>query len=115
MRGITGQTYQPQTYLFEGTHGQQYAVRSAQAVFKQAMKRANIKKKVGKNMIESRCGILCSECEYKESMGCCGCLNINKPFLISFPLIKLHQNQTFLIYLKCETPLVSFFYTQKRK
>ncbi len=31
-------------------------------------------------MIESRCGILCSECEYKESMGCCGCLNINKPF-----------------------------------
>ncbi|WP_270524827.1 DUF3795 domain-containing protein [Longibaculum muris] len=31
-------------------------------------------------MIESRCGIKCSECEYKESMGCQGCLNIVKPF-----------------------------------
>lgn len=31
-------------------------------------------------MIESRCGILCSQCEYKEQMGCPGCLNITKPF-----------------------------------
>ena len=31
-------------------------------------------------MIESRCGILCSECEYKEQTGCKGCLNIDKPF-----------------------------------
>lgn len=31
-------------------------------------------------MIESRCGILCSECEYKESMGCQGCPYIEKPF-----------------------------------
>ncbi len=31
-------------------------------------------------MIESRCGIVCSECEYKESMGCGGCVNISKPF-----------------------------------
>ena len=31
-------------------------------------------------MIESRCGIMCSECEYKESMGCKGCVNIDKPF-----------------------------------
>ena len=31
-------------------------------------------------MIESRCGILCSECEYKEQMNCKGCVNIRKPF-----------------------------------
>lgn len=31
-------------------------------------------------MIESRCGILCSECEYVEKMNCKGCVNIAKPF-----------------------------------
>lgn len=31
-------------------------------------------------MIESRCGILCSECEFRESMGCMGCTEIDKPF-----------------------------------
>lgn len=31
-------------------------------------------------MVESRCGILCSECEFRESMGCKGCVNITVPF-----------------------------------
>ena len=31
-------------------------------------------------MVESRCGILCNECEYRETMGCKGCVNIDKPF-----------------------------------
>lgn len=31
-------------------------------------------------MIESRCGMLCSTCEFKESMGCAGCIQITKPF-----------------------------------
>jgi len=31
-------------------------------------------------MIESRCGILCSECTYREPMHCKGCINIDKPF-----------------------------------
>ncbi len=31
-------------------------------------------------MIESRCGILCSECTYKEQVGCKGCVSIEKPF-----------------------------------
>lgn len=31
-------------------------------------------------MIESRCGILCSECEYREQVGCRGCTAITKPF-----------------------------------
>lgn len=39
--------YQPNEYLFEGQYGGQYSVRSAQAVFKNAMKKAGIKKKVG--------------------------------------------------------------------
>lgn len=31
-------------------------------------------------MVQSRCGILCSECEYKENVKCRGCLEIAKPF-----------------------------------
>ena len=31
-------------------------------------------------MVESRCGILCRECEYKEKMNCGGCVHIDKPF-----------------------------------
>ncbi|WP_053956354.1 DUF3795 domain-containing protein [Inediibacterium massiliense] len=31
-------------------------------------------------MIESRCGIKCSVCEYKEKINCTGCINIEKPF-----------------------------------
>lgn len=31
-------------------------------------------------MIESRCGILCSSCEYREQMNCKGCISIDKPF-----------------------------------
>lgn len=31
-------------------------------------------------MIESRCGIVCSECEFKRQMKCKGCINITKPF-----------------------------------
>lgn len=29
---------------------------------------------------ESRCGILCSTCPYREQMGCAGCVHIEKPF-----------------------------------
>lgn len=39
--------YQPKEYLFEGQYGGPYSVRSAQAVFKQAMKAAGINKQVG--------------------------------------------------------------------
>ena len=31
-------------------------------------------------MKESRCGLLCSRCEFRESMGCAGCVNIKAPF-----------------------------------
>lgn len=40
-------TYKPKEYLFEGQYGGAYTVRSVQLVFKQAMQRANIKKKIG--------------------------------------------------------------------
>jgi site-specific recombinase XerD len=39
--------YKPKTFLFEGIHHEQYSVRSAQAVFKNAMKKANINKTIG--------------------------------------------------------------------
>lgn len=31
-------------------------------------------------MVESRCGLLCSKCGYKDQVGCAGCMNIEKPF-----------------------------------
>lgn len=39
--------YRPKTYLFEGINGDQYAVRSVQNVFKNAMRKAGIRKTVG--------------------------------------------------------------------
>ena len=40
-------TYRPETYLFEGQYGGQYAIRSVQAAFKNAIKKAKINKSVG--------------------------------------------------------------------
>ncbi len=39
--------YRPKKYLFEGQNGGKYSGRSAQAVFKKAMKKAGIKKQIG--------------------------------------------------------------------
>ncbi|MFN8296292.1 MAG: tyrosine-type recombinase/integrase [Chitinophagales bacterium] len=39
--------YKPKKYLFEGQHGERYSIRSAQQVFKQSLKRANIHKSIG--------------------------------------------------------------------
>lgn len=39
--------YRPEIYLFEGQNGGMYSVRSAQAIFKNAMKRARINKNIG--------------------------------------------------------------------
>ena len=33
-----------------------------------------------RNMVTSRCGILCGECNYREQMGCAGCVHMQKPF-----------------------------------
>jgi len=40
-------SYRPKNYLFEGQYGGQYAIRSVQAVFKNAMQKAKINKTVG--------------------------------------------------------------------
>lgn len=39
--------YKPKVFLFEGQYGGAFSVRSAQSVFKQAMNRAKIRKKIG--------------------------------------------------------------------
>lgn len=39
--------YQPKSYLFEGQYGGQYAIRSIQTIFKNALKKAKIKKNIG--------------------------------------------------------------------
>lgn len=37
-------------------------------------------------MIESRCGIQCSQCGYKDKVECGGCLKIEQPFWGSCPV-----------------------------
>ncbi len=44
-------------------------------------------------MIESKCGILCSICEYKESMNCTGCINIDNPFWGVCPIKKCVEDK----------------------
>lgn len=39
--------FRPKTYLFEGQNGDQYSIRSVQAVFKSAMRKAGINKRIG--------------------------------------------------------------------
>jgi integrase/recombinase XerD len=39
--------YRPRQYLFEGQSGEQYSIRSAQQVFKSALRKANINKEIG--------------------------------------------------------------------
>ncbi len=53
-------------------------------------------------MIESRCGILCSECEYKESMGCLGCLLIDNPFWGECPVKKCVEDKQLTHCGECE-------------
>lgn len=31
-------------------------------------------------MIESRCGLLCAQCGYKDQVSCPGCVHMSKPF-----------------------------------
>ena len=45
-------------------------------------------------MIESRCGTMCSECSYKESMGCKGCVNIENPFWGVCPVKKCVEDKS---------------------
>ena len=39
-----------------------------------------LEKKEGMNMVESRCGLLCSSCEFREQMNCPSCTQMEKPF-----------------------------------
>jgi len=31
-------------------------------------------------MVESRCGLLCSQCAYREQANCSGCIHMDEPF-----------------------------------
>lgn len=31
-------------------------------------------------MIDSRCGLVCSKCDFAKTTGCPGCVNMDKPF-----------------------------------
>jgi hypothetical protein len=54
-------------------------------------------------VIESRCGILCNECNYKEEVNCKGCLNIDKPFWgEQCPLKSCCEEKSFLHCGECD-------------
>lgn len=54
-------------------------------------------------MIESRCGILCSECIYREQTGCAGCVHIKKPFWgDSCPVKSCGEEKTYEHCGQCE-------------
>ena len=70
-------------------------------------------------MIESRCGIVCSECGYKESTGCKGCVNIDKPFWgETCPVKSCCEGKELLHCGECETfpceLLISFAYDEEQ-
>ena len=54
-------------------------------------------------MIESRCGILCSACEFKEQMGCAGCIHIKRPFWGECPVKACVETKTLAHCGECET------------
>lgn len=70
------------------------------------------------NKIESRCGILCGECEYKETMGCKGCVNIENPFWGECPVKASCEGKSYEHCGQCgEFPcglLNSFAYDEKQ-
>lgn len=37
-------------------------------------------------MVQSRCGLLCQECGYREQMNCPGCVKLDNPFWGSCPV-----------------------------
>lgn len=69
-------------------------------------------------MIESRCGILCSQCEFKESMNCGGCVNIENPFWGECPVKKCVSDKSLKHCGECnEFPcelLISFSYDKEQ-
>ncbi len=44
-------------------------------------------------IIESRCGIVCSECGYREKMNCKGCVAIKNPFWGECPVKKCCEDK----------------------
>jgi len=48
------------------------------------------------NKIQSRCGLLCGECDYRKSCGCGGCIETNRhPFHGECPVAKCCQDKGF--------------------
>ena len=61
-----------------------------------------IKKKEEIAMIDSRCGLHCTGCEYKESCGCGGCIETNgEPFHGECPVAVCCQNKGFVHCGEC--------------
>lgn len=75
-----------------------------------------IEKRRNVHMVESRCGLLCSQCTFRESMGCAGCVNITKPFWGEQCPVKHCCEERAQVHcgtcpqFPCEAPLTAFAY-----
>ena len=62
-------------------------------------------------MVDSRCGLHCTGCEYKETCGCGGCIETNgHPFHGECPVAVCCQDKGIVPYIavNAQTSLVSF-------
>ncbi|MFI3327108.1 MAG: DUF3795 domain-containing protein [Clostridia bacterium] len=55
------------------------------------------------NVVDSRCGLQCTGCEWKESHGCGGCIETNgNPFHGECPVAKCCQSKKLMHCGQCE-------------
>ncbi|MCI8541111.1 MAG: DUF3795 domain-containing protein [Erysipelotrichaceae bacterium] len=53
--------------------------------------------------MKSRCGILCEECAYRETMNCKGCANIEHPFWGNCPIKSCVEGKALTHCGQCDT------------
>ena len=60
-------------------------------------------------MVDSRCGLHCTGCEYKETCGCGGCIETNgHPFHDEYPVAMCCRNKGIRIAANARTSPASF-------
>lgn len=60
-------------------------------------------------MVDSRCGLHCTGCEYKKTCGCGGCIETNgHPFHGECPVECVARTKVLYIAVNAQTSLVSF-------
>lgn len=68
-------------------------------------------------MVQSRCGIRCDECGYKEEVGCKGCVSVDNPFWGSCAVKACCESRSHAHCGQCDVfpcdQLIAFAYAEK--